>query len=193
MVLEGNRITIIQDGAAADIDVLEPTQFTHQICWKTFEEVGIRAPFETAKADTFVKIRSREASARTQFLTVITPRRAEDERAVKTERIDGDGTVGVKIESDGRTDVALFATADGPIRHDDVTADARSCFIRRKGKEVRLFAVHQGQRLVVGGEMLFEADVEVESKTGPGPNGTAKGRTQEGENFKESPRDRHRG
>jgi len=167
MTMEGNRITVIQDAAAADIDVLEPVQFTQRIFRKTFEEVGVRAPFKTATADSFIKIRPKVASRRTTFLTVIMPRRAEDKTKVTAERIESDSAIGVRIESGGQSDIALFATTGGPLRHGNVSAVGRSCFVRRVAKDVRFFALHQGTQLTVGEKTLFEAATPVESATGP--------------------------
>jgi len=166
--VDGSTITVTQEAAAVDIAIVEPTACRSPVFSKTFKEVGIRKPFDAAKADTFVKIRLDTSTERTNFLTVLMPRRAASKRAVRTSRIGKGKVFGVKIEKGEATAIALFAPETGEIECGDISAKARSCLVLREGDRVRFWAVHDGTRLQVGGKSLFQSDASVENKTGFG-------------------------
>ena len=130
------------------------------------DRIGIRQPFKTAKADTFIKVRPQKMGERTRFLTVLTPRRAHEANKCQATRIHSDGVLGVEIKHDGHTDLALFALDGRTIGHKDISAEARSCFLRREGNTVKFFAIHKGKELKAGGKVLFHSDSVVESRTG---------------------------
>jgi hypothetical protein len=157
LTVTGNTITVRQDEAAVDIDVVAPSAFSRDIRSKSLQEVGISLPFAGAKADTFIKIRPTERSRRANFLTVLVPRRASAQRRVRTEAVRGQGTLGVRITNGDETALALFNPAGGGMRLGDLATDARSCALIYAGERLRFAAVHEGTNAEHRGQALFSA------------------------------------
>lgn len=157
LAINGDMITIRQDNAAVDIAVIAPQKFTHEILSKNWQEVGIRQPFETAKADTFIKLRSFERRERTNFLTVLRPRRAEEKPKLQTNAIAQGDLIGVTIETDGATALALFATQQPGISYGDLRTDARSCFAALEAGKLNCVAIHGGSEISYKGQSLFRS------------------------------------
>lgn len=153
--LEGNLVSLAQDEAAADIIIARPASFAHEILSKTFDEAGVRKPFETANADTFVKIRPTEPADRTQFLTVLAPRARTESSPFSVAAVEGDNLAGVRVSHGDVVDVALFAINEPEAEAEGIKLAGRTCFVRRTGGRVTAFAVEQGQSLEVDGQVMF--------------------------------------
>lgn len=153
----GNKVTIQQDGAAADVTMLAPEKLESEVLSKTWEEAGVSRPFDTAKAFSFVKLRPTEPVERGRFLAVIAPRRAADPPTVQVEAVSGDNVVGARVRHGEVEDLALFAL-DGPrFEVAGVQFFGRTCFLRRGPGGVIQVALQNAQKLVVDGVTLFDA------------------------------------
>ena len=154
MTLTGSRVEIVQDSAAADVTVLAPEQFDARVLSKSFDETGIRKPFETATADTFLKLRPAQPSARAAFLAAIDVRPAARERVGQATAIRLENGVGVRrLEGDYR-DVVLFAIEQPELEADGVSLTGRTCFVRRGPQGITAVAIHGGSKLAVDGQAV---------------------------------------
>jgi peptidoglycan/xylan/chitin deacetylase (PgdA/CDA1 family) len=156
--IDGNVVTVTQGEAAADVTVIAPGPFEHEISKKSFKEAGVSEPFPGAIADTFVKIRPKWDTNRARFLTVISPRWARDRYLLTIAPLNGPNVVGARISHGNAVDVALF-TLNGPHAEEDkVKFDGRSCFVRRVDGRVTAFAIEQGRSLEVDGEPIIVSE-----------------------------------
>ena len=143
LALNGDVITVTQDDAAVDIVVVQPQTFTHEILSK--------------KNDTFIKIRRSDKETRSRFLTVLRPRRLDQKPKLRTSPIVQGDLVGVEIERDGLTALALFGTAESAISYGDVSTDARSCLAVFKASRLVRVAIHGGSRFAYQGRTVLQS------------------------------------
>jgi hypothetical protein len=158
MALDGNRLTITQDGSAVDVTVLAPAEFQAGIHHKTMEESGGPAPFEGAEGVTYLKLRPTRVSDRTRVLSVLVPGPSGEATPVAVTPAGTGNTIGARMAFGETTDLALFGTETPEIDADGVVAAGRSCVIRRSGGNVLAAALSNGQRLEVDGAVLFDTD-----------------------------------
>jgi hypothetical protein len=89
---------------------------------------------------------------------VLAPRAAAAPAALAVAPVRQANVVGAKIMSGSVQDLALFALDQPEMAADDVSAVGRSCFVRRSGGRLPAAALHKGQRLSVGGVLVFETN-----------------------------------
>ncbi len=158
LFVKGRTITVRQDDAAADVTLLAPEAFQHEIAARSFQEAGVEEPFPTAKAVTYIKVRPAERVQRGRFLAVIAPRRAGDPAAVRPEAVRTPSALGARIISGPVRDLALFALAAPRMEAEGVTGAGRTCFVRRGPRGILAAALHRGTRLEAGGRLLLAAE-----------------------------------
>lgn len=158
MTVSGNRIEIAQEGAAATVAMLAPERFDAKVLVKSFDEMGIARPFPGATADTFVKLRPVPDAARGVFLAVIEPRNIH-RQAMAVTAIRGQNLVGVRRTEGKVRDVALFALDEPVMAGDGITAEGRTCFVRRGPAGPVGAALHGGRQLVVDGQVLVQSQL----------------------------------
>ncbi len=157
LALQGNTITLRQDDAAADVTVLAPERFEHEVLSKNWEEAGVSQPFETARAFSFIKVRPTEPVERGRFLAVIMPRRAAEQPSTQVEAVRGDNVVGARVRHGEVEDLALFALEAPRFDVAGVQLAGRTCFLRRGPGGVVQVALQNAQKLTVDGVTLFDA------------------------------------
>ena len=128
---------------AVDIAIVQPHGFTHEILSKG--------------DDTFIKIRPAEEQKRTRFLTVLQPRRLGEKSRLRTNPILHSDLVGVEIERDDATTLALFGTAGSTISHDGISTDSRSCLVVFEAGKLARVAIHDGSRLTYQGRTVLQS------------------------------------
>ena len=159
MSVDGNRVTVVQDDAAADVTMVLPEALTCEVIVRDIEEAaGSQLPFEGAKNLTYVKLRPTQPTARGYFVSVISPRPASASPSAAVTAIQGPNTHGARIVSGRVEDVALFALDAPEMAADGVTAAGRSCLVRRVDGKVTGAVLHGGQKLTVDGATLYETD-----------------------------------
>jgi len=156
--VEGNVVTVTQDGGAIDINVVAPAPAIFDVRSKTLEEVGSPRPFPQAEAVTWVAVHPESQTKRGIFLSVLTPRPADSPSTTQVTGIGKAGTVGAAIANPGVRDIALFALDSPEIDCEGVEAAARSCLIRERDGRVAAAALYAGKRLSWRGSLLFETD-----------------------------------
>lgn len=152
------RLAVTQEGAAVDVTFVSPQRLEMEASERSLEAIKVPKPFESAEVVRTIKLRPAEPAARTFFLSVLAPRAASAAPALGVEPVSGAGVLGARIAAGATDDVALFAL-DGPaISGGGVEAVGRSCLVRRSRGRVRGAVLHNGQRLSLGGKLLFETN-----------------------------------
>jgi hypothetical protein len=156
--VSGNSITISQEDAAVDVDLISPTKFEHAIETRTLEEAGAPEPFHGVEDIKTLRIRPDEEKDRTFFLSVLSPRGSQDPKQLHVESLIADNAIGVRIVQNDVEDFVLFALEDPEAEHQGITFVGRTAFVRRVDDEITNAALHSGQSLTVEGNCLFETD-----------------------------------
>jgi hypothetical protein len=158
MAVDGNRVTIVQDDAAADVTVVAPEDFAHEVLEKSLEEAGGPKPFEGAEGVTFLKLRPVEPVERGYFLSVIMPRLASESPSGTVTGVRGVNTLGARVVNGAVEDLVLFALDEPEMAADGIAAVGRSCTVRRSDGRITAAALQNGQRLSVEDTVLFQTD-----------------------------------
>jgi hypothetical protein len=158
MRAEGGRFTVVQDDAAADVTVVAPEAFTHEIRERPLEEIGAPPPFDGARALTSLTLRPPTPVQRGYFLSVLAPRPASEAPGCTAAGVSGENALGVRIDHGGTEDLALFSLDAPEFQCAGVEATGRSCVVRKSKGRVTAAALHAGQRLRVDGSLLFETN-----------------------------------
>ncbi len=158
--VDGNRATIVQNDAAADVTFLAPEKLEHELCQKTLEEAGSASPFDGADTVRFVKLRPSVPAQRTHFLSVIAPRPASltSDANLTVSALNGPNTAGARISHGAIEDIALFALDQPKMDGGGVSAAGRSCFVRQSEGKVVAASLHGGGNLSLNGTLLFDSD-----------------------------------
>jgi hypothetical protein len=149
-------VTITHDQAAVDIIMASPSEVTFEVSEKALEEIRSRSPLEGVTLLRQLRFTPTIAQAREFFVSVLLPRPAAASPDVTVSPVQSDNLRGVEIAGAATRDLALFALDEPEIKAGDVEALGRSCFVRRANGLVTKAALHGGQRLTVGGDLIFE-------------------------------------
>jgi hypothetical protein len=153
----GNTLTITQNDAAVDVTLIAPERFSSEVKETKLADIQVPEPFDGASAVKTIKLTPPEDGSRTFFLSVLGPR-AVSAAPLAVTPVRAANVLGAEIASADSHDLALFALDEPSIRAKDVEAVGRSCFVRTSGGRVRAAVLHKGQRLSVGGVLLFETN-----------------------------------
>ena len=140
------------------MDLVTPKAFGHTIQTRTLEEAGAPEPFEGAECIKTLGIRPNEPTDRTFFLSVLSPRRSNDPRKLKTEQLAGENVSSVRILQGQVEDVVAFALQEPEGKAGGIEFVGRTAFVRRQDGQITCAALHNGQRLSLDGQCLFETD-----------------------------------
>jgi hypothetical protein len=150
--ISGNRIAVVQDEVAADVCVLAPEAFVHEIYEKGSERMATAARVLT------VLTLQPAARAAPHLLFVVIPHAASASVASAVTAVRESNALGARIVHGAVEDLAMFALDQPEIEAAGVTAVGRSCFVRRSAGRVTAATLHNGQRVSADGVLLFETD-----------------------------------
>ncbi len=157
--VNGNRATLTQGAAAAEVVFVSPKSFRCHVVEKNVaEDTGAPIAFDGAETLRYLKLRPEHESSRGVFVTVIAPRKANEKTSLTAEAICTDNTSGVRVTRNDGVDRALFALNAPEIHAEGIRAEGSTCFVRRVGDQIMGAALHNGQRLEVDGQVLVETD-----------------------------------
>ncbi|MFB3882828.1 MAG: heparinase II/III family protein [Armatimonadota bacterium] len=158
--ISGNRVTVAQDDAAADVTFVTPERLEHELHEKTLEEAGSASPFEGADTVRYAKLHAPSPVQRAHFLAVIAPRPAAlaSQANLSVSPLNGPNTAGAHITHGSVKDIALFALDEPKMSGGGVSAAGRSCFVRRSNGKVTAASLHGGENLSLDGVLLFDSD-----------------------------------
>ena len=151
-------LTVTQDEAAVEVTLVAPERLTSEVTEQSFEEAGVPKPFDTAQSVKTIKFRPAEPTARAFFLSVLSPRAASSPAPLAIATVRDGNTLGVDLTAGVIVDRARFALDEPTISGNGLEAIGRSAFVRTSGGQVLGAALHNGQRLVADGTLLFETD-----------------------------------
>jgi hypothetical protein len=168
--LSGNTLTVTQDQAAVDLTLLSPEKFAWEVNEKSFEETDVPRPFDQAKSIKTIKFRPRPRpvadgsapghplASRVFYLSVLVPRPSSDPAPATVTPVRQPNVLGAEVTSGATKDLALFALDAPEMSANGVEAVGRTCFVRTSGGRLLAAALHKGQRLSVGGVLVFETN-----------------------------------
>jgi len=158
VTFEDNRLTVTQNDAAVDVTLVSPQGLTADVSEKNLDAIQVPKPFDSAEVVKTIKLRPSEPAKRTFFLSVLAPRAASAPAPLVIDPVRQSNVLGATITSGATHDLALFALDAPAISAAGVEAIGRSCFVRTSGGRVQGAVLHNGQRLSLGGALVFETN-----------------------------------
>jgi hypothetical protein len=149
---------VTQNDAAVDVTLVSPQGLASEVSEKNLDAIQVPKPFDSAEVVKTIKLRSPQQAAHTFFLSVLAPRAASAPAPLVIDPVRQPNVLGAEITSGATHDLALFALDAPAISAAGVEAIGRSCFVRTSGGRVQGAVLHNGQRLSLGGALVFETN-----------------------------------